>query len=315
MMKYHEHIADVYKRINPYIKKTPLLTSPYFSQKTGSTIFFKCENLQYTNAFKVRGAFSKITNMPDKNKVIITASAGNHGSAIAFASKQFGMKAIVVVPEFVPTFRINRIKALGAEVIVHGTTMDELNAKVAEYTQDPHYVYVHGFDDEDIIAGQATIAYELLQHNPMIDVIVVPVGGGGLISGIAQYAKSFNSNIDIYGAETIGTDSMSQSLAADKIIVLPKISSIAISLGATKVAERTFEIVKKHVNKVVTVTDEEAVSTLKDILEQDKLFVEPASACALAAVVTGKIPSIKNKNVAVILSGGNFSLEQLKMYL
>lgn len=310
-MQYHEHITEVYKRISPYIKKTPVLTSTYFSQKTESNIFFKCENLQYTNAFKVRGAFSKITNMPDKNKMIITASAGNHGLAVSFAAKKFGMKAIVVVPEFVPQFRINMIREMGAEVIVHGTTMDELNAKVAEYTQNPEYIYVHGFDDDDIIAGQATIAYELLQEVSDIDIIVVPVGGGGLISGIAQYAKSFNSNIHIYGAETIGADAMSKSLEAGRIVAIPKITSIAISLGASKVVERTFEIVKKNVNKVVTVTDNEAIRELKEILEKDKLFVEPASSCALSAVVSGKIPHIKNKKVAVILSGGNFSLEQL----
>lgn len=314
-MQYHEHIVDVYKRIEPYIKKTPILVSSYFSQKTRSTLFFKCENLQHTNAFKVRGAFSKITNMPNKNKIIITASAGNHGLAVSFAAKKFGMKAIVVVPEFVPQFRIKMIQECGAKVIVHGTTMDELNAKVAEFTKDPNYVYVHAFDDDDIIAGQATIAYELLQEVPDIDVIVVSVGGGGLISGIAQYAKSFDPNILIYGAETIGADSMSKSLEAHKIVSLPKITSIAISLGASKVAKRTFEIVKKTVDKVVTVTDEEAIRELKEILEKDKIFVEPASSCALSAAISGKIPHIQNKKVAVILSGGNFSLEQLKAYL
>ncbi|MBA3662350.1 MAG: threonine/serine dehydratase [Gammaproteobacteria bacterium] len=314
-MQYHEYIAEVYQRIAPHIKKTPVLTSPYFDEKTESNLFFKCENLQYTNAFKVRGAFSKIINMPNKNKIIITASAGNHGLAVAFASKKFGMKAMVVVPEFVPPSRINMIRALGAKVIVHGTTMDELNAKVAEYTQDPNYVYVHGFDDDDIIAGQATIAYELLQEVPDIDVIVVPVGGGGLISGIAQYTKSFNPSINVYGVETIGADAMSKSLAAGHIVALPKITSVAISLGVSKVAERTFEIVKNYVNKIVTVTDEEAIRALKDILEKDKIFVEPASACALSAVISEKIPHIEGKKVAVILSGGNFSLEQLKAYL
>lgn len=314
-MQYHEYIAEVYKRISPYIKKTPVLISSYFSQKTGSDIFFKCENLQYTNAFKVRGAFSKLTNLPDKNKIVITASAGNHGLAISYAAKIFGMKAMVVVPEFVPQFRIHMIRAQGAEVIVHGTTMDELNDKVAEYTKDPKYIYVHGFDDDDIIAGQATIAYELLQEIPDIDVIVVPVGGGGLISGIAQYAKSFNSNIDVYGAQTIGADAMSKSLKVGSIVTLQKMTSVAISLGVTKVAEKTFKIIKNNVSKVVTVTDEEAMRELKDILVKDKIFVEPASACALSAIVLGKIPDITDKKIAVILSGGNFSLEQLKTYL
>lgn len=311
-MAYCEQIKKVYKRIAPHIKKTPILTSPYFSQKTRNTILFKCENLQYTNAFKVRGAFSKITNMPDKQKMLITASAGNHGLAIAYAAKKFAMQAIVVVPEFVPQFRIDKIKALGAEVIIHGSTMDELNAKVSEYTKDSNCIYVHGFDDDDIIAGQATITHELLQEVPDIEVIIVPVGGGGLIAGIAQYAKSFNPNILVYGAETIGADAMSKSLIADRLIELPKITSVAISLGATKVAERTFSIVKRNVEAVLTVRDDEAIRELKEILEQDKLFVEPASSCALSLIVSGKLPHLHDKKIAVILSGGNFSLEQLK---
>lgn len=314
-MPYNERILEVYQRISPFIKKTPALSSTYFSGLTEANIIYKCENLQYTNAFKVRGAFNKITGMADKTKTIVTASAGNHGLAIAYATKQFGMKAIVVLPEFVPEFRIKAIQAMGAQVIVHGNTMEDLNAKVAEFTQDPACIYVHGFDDDDIIAGQATIAYELLQDIPDIDIIVSPVGGGGLISGIAQYAKSINPKIEIYGSQTIGADAMSKSLKAGEIVSIPKSNSIAISLSASKVAERTFAIVKDTVNKVVTVSDDEAMRELKLILEKDRLFVEPASATALSAIVSGQIPNIKGKKIAVILSGGNFSLQQLKEYL
>ncbi len=314
-MKYDEQIAEVYKRICPYIKKTPLLASPFFSQKMNCTLLYKCENLQYTNSFKVRGAFNKVTHISDKNKILITASAGNHGAAVSYAAKKFGMKAIVIVPEFVPSFRINKIKNLGADVIVYGKTTDDSNAKVAEYAADPRYVYVHAFDDDDIIAGQATIAYELFEEAPDLDVIVVPIGGGGLIAGIAQYAKSVNPAIEIYGVEPIGADAMLKSLEADKIITLSEMNSIAISLSVPKVAKRTFEIVKKSVNQVVSVTDELAVRELKSILEHDKLFVEPASSCALSAIIEKKIGDMTNKKVAVILSGGNFSLEQLKAYL
>jgi threonine dehydratase len=314
-MEYKDRITEVYKRISPYIRKTPIVVSSYFSQQTDSTILFKCENFQYTNAFKVRGAFSKITAMNDKSKILITASGGNHGMAVSFAAKQFGMKAIVVVPDFVPQFRIDMIKALGGEVVVYGKTMDDLNAKVGEYTKDPNYVYVHPFDDDDVIAGQATIAYELLQEMPDIDIIVASIGGGGLMSGVSQYAKSFNPKIRVYGVQTVGADSMSKSLEAGKVIAIPEITSIATSLGATKVTERTFEIVKKNVDHVVTVTDEEAIHELKDILEKDKLLVEPASSCNVSALVLNKFPDIKGKKVAVILCGGNFSLEQFKKYL
>lgn len=312
---YHGKIADVYQRIAPFIKKTPLLTSLELSQKTGGTVFFKCENLQYTHAFKVRGAFNKILCLPDRHKILITASAGNHGLAVAFAAKQFGMRAIVVLPDYVPPYRAEMIRALGAEVILHGQTMDDLNAKVAEYTKNPEVVYIHPFDDDDVIAGQATIAYEILNDVPDMDVIVAPVGGGGLISGIAQYAKSFNPDIGIYGAETLGADAMAKSLAAGQIVALPKVTSIAISLGATKVAERTFEIVKKYVDDVLTVSDDDAIRELRAILADGKLFVEPASSCALSAVMSGNIPDLKGKKIAVVLSGGNISLEQLKGFL
>jgi len=314
-MNYCAIVEEAYSRISPFIKKTPLLESPYFSKKFNANVFFKCENLQYTNAFKVRGAFNKISKIKDKDKIIITASAGNHGLGVSFAAKTFGMKAIVVVPEFVPLFRINRIKELGAEVIVHGTTMDVLNAKVAEYTKDPKYIYVHGFDDDDIIAGQGTIALEILKEMPDTQMIIVPVGGGGLISGIALYTKAAKPNIKIYGAQTIGADAMSKSLAAGEIVSLDTITSIAISLGVTRIPMRTFNIVRQNVEKVITVTDAQAMDDLKNILQQDKLFVEPASACALSALSTNQIPNVQNKKVVVVLSGGNFSLEQLKAYL
>lgn len=314
-MEYKDQVAHVYARIKKYIKRTPVLPSAYFSKKTGSTILFKCENLQYTNAFKVRGAFSKITAMNDTSKILITTSGGNHGMAVSFAAAQFGMKAIVVVPDFVPQFRIDMIKALGGEVIAHGKTMEELDAKVAEYTVDPRYVYLHPFDDPDVIAGQATIAYELLAEHPDTDVIVASIGGGGLISGISQYAKSFNPNIKVYGAQTTGANAMSKSLEAGQVVAIPSITSIATSLGATKVRERTFQIVRKNVDKLVVVTDEEAIRDLKDVLDKDKLLVEPASSCNLSAILSGKIPDLEGKKVAVILCGGNFSLGQLKSYL
>jgi threonine dehydratase len=314
-MKYHEQIAEVYERIAPHIKRTPVSASPYFSRETGSTILFKCENLQFTNSFKVRGAFSKLTTMQDRSKVLVTASAGNHGMAVSYAAKEFGMKAIVVAPDFVPQYRLDMIRALGGDVVVHGKTMDDLNAKVAEYTKDPNFVYLHPFSDDEVIAGQATIAHELLQEVADIDVIVASIGGGGLISGVSQYAKSFNPRIKVYGVQTVGADAMYKSLEAGSLVAIPAITSIAASLGATKVTDKTFELVKKNVDGVVTVTDEEAMQTLKDILTREKLLVEPASSCSLSAVATGKLPDLHGKKVAIVLCGGNFSLEQLKPYI
>lgn len=314
-MAYHDEVADVYQRISPYIKKTPTLVSSYFSQQTGSTILLKCENFQYTHSFKVRGVFSKVTQLKDKSKKLITTSGGNHGLAVAFAAKKFGLQALIVVPDFVPQFRIDMIKAFGAEVVVDGNTMEGLNNKVAELNKNNDYIYVHPFDDDEVIAGQGTIAYELLQEFPDVEVIVASVGGGGLISGISQYAKSFNPNILIYGVQTAGADAMSKSLAAGHVVSIPTITSIATSLGVTKVAERTFAIVKKNVSKLVTTSDAETIHELLALLDKDKLLVEPASACTLAAMLSGKLPNLKGKKIAVILCGGNFSLAQLKTYL
>jgi len=315
MSNYCHYIDEVYHRISPHIRNTPVITSPYFDKKTQNSLFLKCENLQYTNSFKVRGAFNKVITLNDPHKILITASAGNHGTAVSFVANKFNMRAIVVLPEFVPKFRIDRIKALGAEVIIHGNTMDEMNAKIAEFTTDPQYVYIHGFDDDEIIAGQATVAYELLNAVPDLDVIISPVGGGGLISGIAKYAKAYNPEILIYGAQPYGADAMYQSLEVNKIISLAKIDSIAISLGVSRVGERTFEIVKACVDDIIRITDESLMTELKYLLEQNKLLIEPASASGLAALLTDKLKFLKNKRIGVILSGGNFSLDQLKLYL
>ena len=314
-MKYHEKIAEVYNKIFPYIKRTPVIHSDIYSQKTHGTIFFKCENLQHTHSFKVRGAFNKIISMQESNKALVTASGGNHGLAVSYAAKAFGLKAVVVVPEFVPQFRRDMIQALGGEVVVHGKTMDDLNAKVAEFTKNPHYVYIHPFDDDAVIDGQATIMHELLQDIPELDIVIASIGGGGLVSGIAQYAKSFNPQMKVYGIQTVGADAMSQSLKAGEIVGIPSITSIATSLGATKVTEKTLNRVRTFVDKVVTVTDAEAIKDLKETLSEEKLLVEPASSCNLSALVNGKLPSIQGKKVAVILCGGNFSLEQLKQHI
>lgn len=312
---YKKIVTEVYSKISRYIKKTPLIESSYFSQKTDNTILFKCENLQYINAYKVRGAFNKIIAINDKSKILVTMSGGNYGLAISYAARQFGMKAIIVVPEFIPKYRIDSIRALGGEVVVYGKTTDDLNAKVAEYTKDKNYVYAHPFSDNDVIAGQGTIAYELLQDAPDIDIIIASIGGGGLISGISQYAKSFNSNIKVYGAQTIGTNAMFKSLEAGHLVSIPPTTSVALSLGATKVTDKTLGIVRQYVNQVVTVTDDETIRDLKNILEKDKLLVEPAASCTISALLSGKLPNMVGKKIAVILSGGNISLKQLRTYI
>jgi len=307
-----EDIKQLYIRISPYIRKTPLLFSDYFSNKIGATIYFKCENLQYTNSFKVRGAFSKLTSLADKNKTLITASGGNHGLGLCFAGKKFNLKTEVILPKTTPQEKIERIKSLGGSVTLFGEIWDEANVKALEMAKDEKYVYVHPFSDDEVIAGQATIAYEILQDLPDIDTIITSIGGGGLISGISQYAKLFNPNIKIYGVETIGADSMYQSLKTGHVIELPKITSIVESLAARKVTDKTFNIVREYVKEVVRVTDEQAMNMVIEILQQEKLLVEPASSCTLASLFQNQIPDIQNRKVAIVLCGGNISLSVIK---
>lgn len=311
---------QVYEQIRPYIKETPLLHSEYYSELLEADIYFKCENLQISNCFKIRGATNKLLKIKDQGqsgfqiKNVIAASGGNHGLAVGIAAKNFGINAVIVVPEYTLEYRINLIKETGAEVIKYGKTFDDLNAKVKEYTDTGEYTYIHPFDDEDVIAGQSTIAYELFQQKPDLDIVIASIGGGGLISGISQYTKEFKSTTKVYGVETVGADSMYQSIEADKLIALPAITSIATSLGATKVTERTFEIVKKYVDKVVRVSDDQAIKELITILSREKLLVEPATSCCLAALTNNQIPDFKGKKVAVIICGGNQSVEQVLQF-
>lgn len=315
IMKYHEQIEILYKRISPYIRKTDLLHSDYFSQKIGVEIYFKCENLQYGNSFKMRGVASKLSGVTDRSKVLLTASGGNHGLALTIGGNKFGMKTKVFLPENTPSYKVEKLKRLGAEVVLHGAAWDDANKEAMKYAQDEQYLYVHPFNDDEVIAGQATIAYEILKEMPDVDVIIASIGGGGLLSGISQYAKSLKPGIRVYGVETIGADSMYQSLQKGELVELSKITSIAESLGARKVTQKTFDIVKKFVDGVYTVSDREAVRELREILQEEKLLVEPAASCSLSAVIEEKIPGIKGKRVAVVLCGGNFSIGELKKYL
>lgn len=225
------------------------------------------------------------------------------------------MKTEVILPKNTPREKIEKIKTLSGVVTLFGNVWDEANEEALEKAADDKYVYVHPFSDDDVIAGQATIALEILEESPDTEIIITSIGGGGLISGISQYAKSVNPSIKIYGVETIGADSMYQSLKAGKVVELPAITSVVESLAARKVTEKTFKIVKKYVDDVVKVTDDQALKEVVSILREEKLLVEPASSCIIAAILAGRLPNIKDKKVAVVLCGGNFSLSQLKLLL
>ncbi len=313
-MNYHQNIASIYQKIAKHINMTPLIYSEYFSNILNCRLYFKCENLQYTNAFKLRGALNKITNLEDKSKTLVTASAGNHGLAVSYVARLFAMKSIINLPKNTPDYKIEKIKNLQAEVVLTGNSWDEANEKAMLDARENNFVYIHPFSDDTIINGQATLAHELFLQKDDIDVIIASIGGGGLISGIAKYSKSYNPKVKIYGVETIGADSMYQSIMASQLITLSSISSIAESLGALRVTDLTYNYVKQNVDDLFTVGDDMAKRDLLRILQEEKLLVEPASSCSLSALMDKKINNISDKNVVVVLCGGNIPFSKVVEY-
>ncbi|MFC1568926.1 threonine/serine dehydratase [bacterium] len=311
-MLFTDLISQIYKRINVYIRKTPILRSDFLSDLTGNEVYFKCENLQITHAFKVRGAINKVLSIPKnevQNKILVTASGGNHGLAVTYAARVFGLKAFIYLPHSTPDIKIKAIQDLGGQVKMTGDVWDEANEQAMILGQQNDYYYIHPFDDDSIIQGQATIAYEMFQQLEHIDIVMASIGGGGLISGIAQYAKGKKPQIKVYGVETKGADSMAQSVQARKLITLPSISSKAESLGAKTVSEKTLSIAQENVDDFFVVDDSSARQQQLRILHEEKLLVELASSCVVSAYLQNVANKVKNKNILIVLCGGNTSLD------
>ncbi|MBN2104256.1 threonine/serine dehydratase [bacterium] len=301
-------IKQVYQKIRPYIRETPLLYSDFLSQTTGNEVYLKCENLQVTHAFKIRGAVHKVLSMPKgqiQNKILVTASGGNHGLAVAHTARILGLDSLVYLPVTTPAVKIKAIRSVGSRVELSGNAWDESNEQAMLRCRCDDFCYIHPFDDDMIIQGQATVAYEILQQLKDADIIMASIGGGGLISGIAQYIKAKHSKIKVFGVETRGADSMAQSIHTGRIVTLPHISSKAESLGAKRVTERTFHIVRTYVDALFTVDDAEAARDQMTILNEEKLWVELASSCVVSAYQKFTAPTFKNKKVVIVLCGGN----------
>jgi threonine dehydratase len=263
-------------------------------------------------SFKLRGALNKIKEIARQNKSVVAVSGGNHGIAVGLAAAKFGIDAVVVVPSFVSEYRINQIKSTGATVEkVDADQMEKLNAYAQKFVETDEYVYAHPFDDETVIAGQGTVALEFMEQVNNLDMIICSVGGGGLISGIANYAKEANPELEIIGVETEGSNSMSESISNGEITDIGKISSVATSLGATSPSPRTFKIVKEKVDNLVEVSDKAAISELVTLLEREKLLTEPATSCCLAALSKLDQDQIKNKKIGIVICGGNQNIDQL----
>ncbi len=295
------------KRVDEVILETKLIHSDAFSEECGNDVYIKPENLQKTGAFKIRGAYNKIMKLSDeaKQRGLIASSAGNHAQGVAYAAKKLGVKATICMPAHTPLIKVDATKAHGAEVVLHGEVYDEAYAKAVELQKSEGYTFVHPFDDEDVMEGQGTIALEILDELPDVDYILVPIGGGGLISGIACAAKLINPSVKIVGVEPEGAASALAAIEDDEVVRLSEVNTIADGTAVKEIGTTTFEYIKKYVDEIITVNDYELMEAFLLLVEKHKLVAEGSGILALAGL---KKLHCKRKKVVSLISGGNIDV-------
>lgn len=289
------------------IRKTDIIRAPKLNKD--ADIYLKTENLQITGSFKIRGSYYKMTTLSEEEKAkgVIACSAGNHAQGVALAAQKNGIKAVICLPDGAPISKIEATKSYGAEVCLVEGVYDDAYKKALQLRDECGYSFIHPFDDEDVIAGQGTIALELMEQIADMDAVIVPVGGGGLISGVAYTIKMLNPNIKVYGVQAYGAPSMVKSIEDGQIEELASVSTIADGIAVKKPGTNTYELCKKYVDKIVTVTDDEISAAILALMEQQKLVTEGAGAIAVAAAMFNKV-DIKGKKVVCLLSGGNIDV-------
>jgi len=299
-----EEASEIVSRVT---LETKLKYSEYFSNQTGNKVYFKPENMQYTGAYKVRGAYYKISTLSeeDRAKGIITASAGNHAQGVAYAAKLYNAKAVIVMPTNTPLIKINRTKSYGAEVVLHGDVYDDACAKAYELAEEYGYTFVHPFDDLDVACGQGSIAMEIIKELPTVDYILCPIGGGGLCTGVSTLAKMLNPKIKVIGVEPEGANCMQESLKADHVVSLPSVNTIADGTAVRTPGDKLFPYIKANVDEIITVPDDELIGAFLDMIENHKMVVENSGLLTVAAL---KHLDVKNKKIVSILSGGNMDV-------
>lgn len=302
-----EKFEEASEAVKKVILPTNLIYSEYYSAQTGGKIYLKPENMQYTGAYKVRGAYYKISTLSEeeRQKGLITASAGNHAQGVAYAAKLFGVKAVIVMPNTTPLIKVNRTKSYGAEVILHGDVYDDACAHAYELAEQNGYTFIHPFDDEVVATGQGSIAMEIIKELPTVDMILAPVGGGGLVCGVSTLAKLLNPNIKIIGVEPAGANCMQESLRQGKVVGLPSVSTIADGTAVKKPGETIFPYIQKNVDEIVTVDDRDLIVNFLDVVENHKMIVENSGLLTVSAL---KQLDCKGKRVVCILSGGNMDV-------
>jgi threonine dehydratase len=309
-------INKAYEILEGVIKYTSLKKSKTFSEMTSSNVYLKMENLQLTGSFKIRGAYNKIYHLTDTEKKngVVCSSAGNHAQGVAFASNLLKVKSTVFMPIFAPPTKILATRGYGADVKLEGNTYDDSYNAAKLFSEKNNVTFVHPFNDKFVIAGQGTIGIEIFNTLNEVDVVIVPIGGGGLISGVAIALKHLNPNIKVIGVEAEGAQAMLKSVKAKRIVPMKDIATIADGIAVKNPGDLTFEIIRKYVDKIVTIDDNTIAQTMYHLLQRAKLVVEPAGAVSLAAIHNKKV-SYPGKNVVALLSGGNVNLSLLNQVI
>ena len=305
-----EKVKHAQSVLSEAIRETDVIYSPTLSARSGCDVYLKTENLQLTGSFKVRGAYYKISQLSDeeKSKGVIACSAGNHAQGVALASKKFGIKAKICMPDGAPISKVEATKSYGAEVILVPGVYDDAHTEAERLKNEYGYTFIHPFDDEDVIAGQATVGLEIMKQLADVDVIAVPVGGGGLISGVAFAVKQINPKVKVYGVQAAGAPSMYNSVACKRIQKLDFVSTIADGIAVKEPGAITYKMCLNYVDGIVTVTDDQVSAAILALIEKQKMIAEGAGAVALAAVMYNKIPIARNKKVCCVISGGNIDV-------
>ena len=299
-----EEASEVVKKV---AIETKLLYSQYFSEQTGNKVYLKPENMQVTGAYKIRGAYYKISTLTDEERAkgLITASAGNHAQGVAYAAKAYGAKAVIVMPTTTPLMKVERTKSYGAEVVLYGNVYDEACEHAYRLAEEQGLTFIHPFDDLAVATGQGTIAMEIVKELPLVDYILVPIGGGGLCTGVSTLAKMLNPNIKVIGVEPAGANCMQVSLKNKKVTTLPSVNTIADGTAVKTPGEKIFPYIQKNLDDIITVTDDELIVAFLDVVENHKMVVENSGLLTVAAL---RHMNVKNKKIVSILSGGNMDI-------
>jgi threonine dehydratase len=306
-------LEEARQRVAPYVRHTPLLTSRLLAEHSGFDVRLKAEIFQRTGSYKIRGPLNKLALLSDEERArgVVCSSAGNHAQGVALAAAMNGIRAVVVMAENATPSKIAATRAYGAEVVLHGSIWDEANEKAKQIVAEEGLTYVHPFDDLDLIAGQGTVGFEIVEDWPDVEVVVVPIGGGGLISGVSLALKSRNPDIRIVGVESSGAPAMQRSVEAGSVITLDSVDCAIDGLKVKRVGDRTFEIVRELVDEIVTLPDFDIFDAVVWTMTHCKLVVEGAAAAPVAALLHGLVRAPAGTRVVCVLSGGNIDLAQL----